>query len=68
MPRWRSRNNPTNEDAVLLRIDREKLRRVIHRLKQSAGLGGADSIEIEIDSGEVFGPGDEDLGNLHQED
>ncbi|HEY1935788.1 MAG TPA: hypothetical protein VGG99_27590 [Acetobacteraceae bacterium] len=65
MPRWTSRNNPTNEDAQLLRIDRYRLRRLIHRFKQY--LGGADSIEIDIDTGDVYGPNDEPLGNLHDE-
>jgi hypothetical protein len=65
MRRWKSRNNPTNEDARLLGVDRQRLRRVIHRLKEY--LGGADSIEIDIDTGDVYGPGDEELGNLHDE-
>jgi hypothetical protein len=65
VPRWKSSNNPTNEDARLLGVNRQKLRRVIHRLKQY--LGGADAVEIDIDTGDVYGPGDEHLGNLHEE-
>lgn len=66
MRRWKSRNNPTAEDARLLGVDRHKLRRVVHRRKESAGLGGADTIEIDSDTGEVYGPGDESLGILHE--
>ena len=65
LPRWKSKDNPTNEDARLLGVERNRLRRVIHRLKHY--LGGADAIEIDITTGDVFGPGDEHLRNLHEE-
>jgi len=51
-----------------LRVDRDRLRRIIHRLKAAHGLGGADAVEIDITTGDVFGPPDDEcLGNLHEE-
>jgi hypothetical protein len=63
---WSNPGNPTSEVSRALGIDRQELRRALHRIKHAQGMKGADRVTIWND-GTVTDPGDDVLGNIYDE-
>ena len=68
MPRiiWSNPGNPTTAVSDALGIERWQLRDALHRIKESAGLSGADRVTI-WDDGSVSDAQGNPLGNIHDE-
>jgi hypothetical protein len=63
---WSDAGNPTNEVSRALRIERQQLRRALHRIQRAQGLKGADRVIIWND-GSVTDQQDNVLGNVYDE-
>jgi len=63
---WSNPGNPTNEVSRALGIQRQQLRRALHRIKRAQGLKGADRVTIWND-GSVTDSQDNVLGNVYDE-
>ena len=66
MPRviWSRSGNPGRVVSEILRIERWQLRNALHRIKEDAGLTGADRVII-WDDGTVTDLQGEPIGNIH---
>jgi hypothetical protein len=64
---WSSPDNPPHSVAGQLGMARRTLGNRLHKIKQAAGLSGADRVSIEED-GTVRNDRGDEIGNLHDED
>jgi hypothetical protein len=63
---WSNPGNPTNRVSRALGIERSRLRRALHRIKQAQGLKGADRVTIWND-GSVTDQQGNILSNIYDE-